>query len=222
MTTEVVSAAIEDYLKALFALDVEERSMVQTTALAEHLGVSPASATNMLKRLDAMGLVSHVLYKGALLTPAGRKVALEVVRHHRLIETYLAEALGVPWDRVHEEAEVLEHVLSEDLEDRIAARLGDPVADPHGHPIPSRDGALPPASGRTLWAAADRERVRVERVPDKEPDVLRYLADIRLTPGTEVEVVSRAPAGWPLFVQVQGEGEPVAISRELAEDVWVG
>lgn len=222
MPTAVASAAIEDYLKALFALGLEQSSAgVSTTAIADRLGVSPASATNMLKRLDAMGLVTHVLYKGAVLTPSGRKVALEVVRHHRLIETYLAEALGVPWDRVHDEAEVLEHVLSEDLEERIAERLGDPTADPHGHPIPTRDGDLPEASRRSLWQAAPEETVLIERVSDKEPDVLRYLGDIGLTPGTRVEVIARAPVGGPLFVRLADDEQPIAISRELAEDVWV-
>src|ERR687895_1528544 len=141
------SPAAEDYLKGLWHLatqtDVPD-GVVNTTAIAARLDVSAASATNMLKRLDGMGLVGYVPYRGASLTDAGRKVALEVIRHHRLLETYLSEALGVPWDQVHDEAEVLEHVLSEELEERISARLGHPRTDPHGHPIPSKDLSEPP------------------------------------------------------------------------------
>src|SRR5918994_1134644 len=131
------STAIQDYLKALYVLEVERQPdgiAIPTTALAQRLGVSAASTTNMLKKLATLGLVRHAPYKGAELTPDGRKIALEVVRHHRLLETYLAEVMGVPWDEVHAEAEVLEHVLSERLEDRIATMLGDPAFDPHGHP----------------------------------------------------------------------------------------
>src|ERR671915_2093929 len=147
------SPAAQDYLKGLWHLEHESASeaLVSTNAIARRLDVSAASATNMLKKLGGMGLVVHHSYRGAALTEAGRKVALEVIRHHRLLETYLAEALGVPWDEVHEEAEILEHVLSEGLEDRIASHLGDPTVDPHGHPIPTKDGAMPSISGRSLW-----------------------------------------------------------------------
>ncbi|HEX2050916.1 MAG TPA: metal-dependent transcriptional regulator [Actinomycetota bacterium] len=216
------SPAVQDYLKALFALewDGADAGPVATSALAERLGVSPASATNMLKRLDAMALVVHVPYRGAELTESGRKIALEVLRHHRLLETYLAEALGVPWDRVHAEAEVLEHVLSEELEERIAARLGHPTCDPHGHPIPTSDLEMPDPSGRPLWHAADGDHVTVERVPDDDGDALRYLGATGIRPGTRLDVVDRGPMGGPLFVHVAG-GDDVALSRELAEVVWV-
>jgi DtxR family transcriptional regulator, Mn-dependent transcriptional regulator len=183
--------------------------------------VSAASATNMLKKLDAMALVSHSPYRGALLTDAGRKVALEVIRHHRLLETYLAEALGVPWHQVHKEAEVLEHVLSEDLEDRIASLLGDPAFDPHGHPIPAKDGSVPSAGGRPLWSVTDGEQVSVHRVSDEEADVLRYLDEIGMRPGASVEVVGKGPVSGPLFVRVEGNSESNALSRELAEAIWV-
>jgi DtxR family Mn-dependent transcriptional regulator len=191
-------------------------------ALAARLGVSSASATNMLKKLANAGLVEHELYRGASLTGAGRKVALEVIRHHRLLETYLAEALGLSWDEVHDEAEVLEHVLSERLEDRIAALLGDPDFDPHGHPIPRRDGTLPEASERRLWEVADGERVAIDRVSDHEAEALRYLGGLGIFPGTEVQVVGRGPVGGPLFIKVGGQGDEVhALSKELAEAVWV-
>ena len=217
------SPAVEDYLKAIQALEWESgsHSAIATTDVAARLAVSAASATNMVKRLAAMGLVKHAPYKGATLTEPGRKIALEVIRHHRLLETYLAEALGVPWDRVHEEAEVLEHVLSEDLEDRIAARLGDPKADPHGHPIPSKDGSMPTASGRSLWDVADGTSAVVERVSDEHPNALRFLADAGILPGASVEVTGRGPVEGPLHVAVDGNETVHALSKELAEDVWV-
>jgi DtxR family Mn-dependent transcriptional regulator len=221
-----MSPAAQDYLKALY-LECEpdsasEESLVSTTTLSQRLGVSAASATNMLKKLDALGLVSHVPYHGAELSENGRKVALEVIRHHRLLETYLAEALGVPWDEVHAEAEVLEHVLSEGLEERIAAHLGHPTLDPHGHPIPSKDGRVPRISETRLWDAPVGERVLVERVSDAHPDGLRYLARIGVRPGASLVITGRGPVGGPLFVQVPDSGaQAQALSREIAEAVWV-
>jgi DtxR family Mn-dependent transcriptional regulator len=145
-----------------------------------------------------------------------------VIRHHRLLETYLAEALGVPWDEVHAEAEVLEHVLSEELEERISARLGHPTADPHGHPIPGKDGTMPTLPSRTLWDLSDGESAEVEVVSDEEAEALRFLGQIGLRPGTTVLVVGRGPMAGPLFVSVGG-GPPGqhALSKELAEAVWV-
>src|SRR3982751_5350604 len=140
--TDSISAAVEDYAKAIYALQVERGGAVTNNALAERLGVSAASATNMVKKLGGLGLVEHLPYRGVELTPAGRRVALEVLRHHRLLELYLAKSLGVPWDRVHDEAEVLEHHISEELEELIANKLGNPTHDPHGDPIPTRDGRI--------------------------------------------------------------------------------
>ncbi|MGH2694553.1 MAG: DtxR family transcriptional regulator [Actinomycetota bacterium] len=217
------SPAAQDYLKALYQLAAEGAEAadgITTTAVAHRMDVSAASATNMLKRLEGMGLVDYIPYQGAGLTEAGRKIALEVIRHHRLLETYLAEALGVPWDAVHEEAEVLEHVLSEDLEDRMAALLGDPSTDPHGHPIPAKDGSMPSSSARRLWEVADGQWAEVERVSDSSAESLRYLAGIGVRPGVTVEVVRRGPLSGPLFVRVGGDAEQ-ALSKELAEDVWV-
>ena len=216
--------AIQDYLKGIYTVS-EDRGgteAVTTKALAERMGVSAASSTNMLKKLGSLGLVEHVPYRGARLTPAGRDIALEVIRHHRLLETYLSQALGVPWDRVHEEAEVLEHVLSEDLEDRIAALLGHPTADPHGHPIPSKELTMPPASEVVLWDVADGTEVRVDRVSDGVSEALRFLDAAGIRPGTTVEVVKRGPVNGPLFVRVAGSSDDVhALSRDLAEAVWV-
>src|SRR3989441_1758050 len=141
--TPAPTVAVEDYAKAIYALSHDGRDAVTTTALAERLGVTPASASAMVKRLDEMGLARHAPYHGVELTDRGLQLALEIIRHHRLLELYLAESLGVPWDRVHDEAEVLEHVLSEELEELIAVKLGDPERDPHGDPIPTRDGLMP-------------------------------------------------------------------------------
>src|SRR5438034_5171087 len=137
--TDSISAAVEDYAKAIYALQTRAQGPVTNNAIAERLGVTPASASAMVKKLGSLGLVKHVPYRGVELTPQGRRVALEVLRHHRLLELYLAQSLGVPWDRVHEEAEVLEHHISEELEELIAAKLGNPTRDPHGDPIPTRD-----------------------------------------------------------------------------------
>ena len=219
------TAAVQDYLKAMHILEEESgpgSRPVATQALADRLGVSAASATNMLKKLGSLGLVDHAPYKGASLTKSGRDIALEMIRHHRLLETYLAEALGVPWDRVHEEAEVLEHVLSEDLEDRIAERLGDPKNDPHGHPIPGKDGSMPEPSVQRLWEVADGDEVTIDRVSDSQAEALRALDAISIRPGAVVKVVERGPVGGPLFVRVAGGPKKLQIvSKELAEVVWV-
>lgn len=219
------SPAAQDYLKGLYTLAERDPDdgPVTTTAVAGHLGVSAASATNMLKRLAEAGLVQHAPYRGVRLTDRGRRIALEVVRHHRLLETYLVEELGVPWDEVHAEAEVLEHVLSETLEERIATRLGDPSVDPHGHPIPSKDLTEPPRPARTLWATEVGESVTIERVSDDSPEALRYLASVGIAPGATIAVTDRGPIEGPLFVAVTSGGLPTdhAFSKELSEAVWV-
>lgn len=216
------SPAIQDYLKAIYVLETESESgTIPTTALAQRLGVSPASATNMLKKLATSGLVDHAPYRGAELTEEGRKIALEVIRHHRLLETYLAEVMGLPWDEVHAEAEVLEHVLSENLEDRIATLLGDPDFDPHGHPIPAKDGSMPVASDRTLWEMSDGDRAAVERVSDEKPEALRYLARIGVKPGARVTVLRHGPIEGPVFIEVDGREGSDALSKEVARAVWV-
>jgi DtxR family transcriptional regulator, Mn-dependent transcriptional regulator len=212
-----VSPAAQDYLKAIF-IEAEEWGSAATSRIAARLSVSAASATNMLKRLAAEGLVDHSPYRGARLTVPGRAAALEVIRHHRLLETYLAEALGVPWDEVHKEAEVLEHVLSEALEVRISERLGHPSADPHGHPIPNSKLEMPGASNRRLWDV-NEGAVIVERVSDAHPEALRYLDELGLRPGAKVEVLRKGPMGGPLFVRIGQEEH--AVSMNLAEVIWV-
>jgi DtxR family transcriptional regulator, Mn-dependent transcriptional regulator len=192
------SEAIENYAKGIYALEQRSGEPVTTNALAERLGVTPASASSMVKKLGSLGLVSHVPYRGVKLTERGRRVALEVLRHHRLLELYLAETLGVPWDRVHDEAEVLEHVLSEELEELIAAKLGDPTHDPHGDPIPSRELKIEEGKTESLSRLEVGARGRFVRVSDSDPEMLRYLAERGITPGDSFEVVDKQPFDGPL------------------------
>jgi DtxR family transcriptional regulator, Mn-dependent transcriptional regulator len=208
------SPAIEDYSKAIFSLQSRSEEPVSTTALAERLGITPGSVSAMLKKLDELGLTTHVPYRGVRLTAEGRRLALEVIRHHRLLESYLAEALGMPWDRVHAEAEVLEHVLSEDLEELIAAKLGHPTVDPHGDPIPSADLELEERSTHSMESLQDGEEGVFVRVSDSDPEMLRYLAGCGISPGDRFAVRERQPFGGPLFVRF-GEREH-AIGGRLA------
>ena len=196
-----LSPAVEDYAKAIFALQQELQGPVTTTAVAERLGVTAASASGMVRRLHEHGLVEHMPYKGVELTAEGRRVALRVLRHHRLLETYLAESLGVPWDRVHDEAEVLEHALSDDLEALIAAKLGHPTHDPHGDPIPSAELVLEERPNECLAALEAGVCGVLSRVSDAEPEILRYLAARGIAPGARFEVLERQPFDGPLFVR---------------------
>jgi DtxR family Mn-dependent transcriptional regulator len=195
------SAAVEDYAKAIYALEERGTEAVTTNAIAERMGVTAASASGMVKRLDGLGLVTHEPYHGVRLTPKGIKVALEVLRHHRLLELYLAESLGVPWDRVHDEAEVLEHVLSEDLEDLISAKLGNPTRDPHGDPIPTRDGRIEERETERLDMLEVGARGIFVRVSDSDPEMLRYLSERGISPGDTFEIVDKQPFDGPTFAR---------------------
>lgn len=195
------TSAIEDYAKTIYALQERGEAAVGTTALAERMGVTAASASGMVKRLGELGLVDHTPYHGVKLTDRGRRVALEVIRHHRLLELYLVRSLGVPWDRVHAEAEVLEHVLSEDLEELIAAKLGDPTLDPHGDPIPTRELEIVQVATRSLASLGAGQTGRLTRVSDSDPDMLRFLSERGIGPGDEFEVIDRQPFDGPLFVR---------------------
>jgi DtxR family transcriptional regulator, Mn-dependent transcriptional regulator len=195
------SPAVEDYAKAIYQLGERAGGAVTTTALAERLDVTAASASGMVRKLDELGLVAHVPYRGVELTARGVRLALEVLRHHRLLELYLAEDLGVPWDRVHDEAEVLEHVLSEELEALIAAKLGHPTHDPHGDPIPSADLELVEQPHPCLSSLKAGDSGVLVRVSDAEPEMLRYLAERGIAPGDRFEVIERQPFDGPLFVR---------------------
>jgi DtxR family Mn-dependent transcriptional regulator len=215
------SPAIEDYSKAIYALEQRGREPVSTNALAERLGVTPASASGMVKRLGELGLVTHQPYRGVSLTESGRRLALEVIRHHRLLELYLVTDLGVPWDRVHQEAEVLEHVLSEELEELIAAKLGNPTHDPHGDPIPTADLTIDELPTDSLDSLPKGARGTLVRVSDSDPEMLRYLADRGIAPGDAFEVVDRQPFGGPLFVRFGSDVHPLGGQLALAMRVEV-
>jgi DtxR family Mn-dependent transcriptional regulator len=195
------SQAIEDYAKAIYALERRDSEPVSTNALAERLGVTAASASGMVKRLGELGLVEHQPYRGVSLTEDGRRVALEVMRHHRLLELYLVKSLGVPWDRVHQEAEVLEHVLSDELEELIATKLGNPTHDPHGDPIPTRELTIEEGSSESLQSLEAGTRGTFVRVSDSDPEMLRFLAERGIAPGDKLEVVDKQPFDGPLFVR---------------------
>src|ERR1700683_2456909 len=193
------TSAIEDYTKAIYALESRGGDTVSTNALAERLNVTAGSASGMVKRLGELGLVEHRPYHGVTLTEDGRRVALEVIRHHRLLELYLVQSLGVPWDRVHQEAEVLEHVLSEELEELIAAKLGDPTHDPHGDPIPSRELTIEEGETGSLQSLTRGAGGWFTRISDSAPEMLRFLADRGIAPGDEFEVIDKQPFDGPLF-----------------------
>jgi DtxR family transcriptional regulator, Mn-dependent transcriptional regulator len=200
-----ISSAVEDYAKAIYALERQGGEPVTTNAIAARLGVTPASASGMVKRLGELGLVEHQPYRGVSLTDDGRRVALEVMRHHRLLELYLVQSLGVPWDRVHAEAEVLEHVLSEELEELIAAKLGNPTHDPHGDPIPTRELTIDEAPTESLCDLAAGATGTFTRISDSDPDMLRFLAERGIAPGATFEVIDKQPFDGPLFVQFGNE-----------------
>ena len=200
------SEAIEDYAKAIYGLQRRsEGAAVSTNDLAHRLGVTAGSASAMVKRLADRGLVEHAPYHGVQLTADGERLALEVLRHHRLLELFLAEHLDVPWDRVHDEAEALEHVLSEDLEARIAAKLGHPTHDPHGDPIPTADLSIEEGDTRSLADLAPGDRGRLVRVSDSDPAMLRYLDGRGVRLGDHLEVLDRQPFGGPLTLRFGAE-----------------
>lgn len=197
--------AIEDYLKTIYKLS-QENAPVSTSRVAEARDVKPASATGMLKRLANLELVHYEKRRGVTLTEEGRQIALEVLRHHRLIEAYLIQALGYTWDEVHEEADVLEHVISERLEERIAAALGHPGFDPHGAPIPNKAGELPEVVHQPLNRHAAGERVTISRISaETDTELLRYLAERQLRPGINLSIDHIEPSDGAITVTVAGQ-----------------
>ena len=210
--------AMQDYVKEIYKLRLEGKRAT-TSLIAERMGVRPPSVTAMVKRLTALGLGKHAPYRGVELTPAGERVALEVIRHHRLLELYLAQALGLSLDEVHSEADRLEHALSEELEARIDRSLGYPTHDPHGDPIPDAELHLDRARLRTLASLEPGDEATIKRVPDGDDELLRYLAKLALVPGKKVKLRAAEPFGGPLTVRV-GKAQH-AISRELAGGIGV-
>ncbi len=213
------SQSVEDYLKAIYKLEKEIDGGVTTSRLADELGVAGASVTNMVKRLADMGLVNYESYYGTTLTDSGEKIALEIIRHHRLLELYLKEVMGYSWDEVHDEAEKLEHHISEQFEDRIAELLNDPAFDPHGDPIPSKDGKMPVVKSFPLVKVDDHESCVIHRVTDQNPELLRYLEKQGLIPGVKVKIVNREPFEGPLTLQL--ENKTLSVGRKVAESLVV-
>jgi DtxR family Mn-dependent transcriptional regulator len=216
----MLSAKTEDYLKAIYEEHHQDGSPVSTSRLAEVLDVTAPTVTSMVEKLAERGLVEREKYKGVTLTPEGERVALEVLRHHRLLETYLAEQLGYDWVDVHEEADRLEHHISEEFERRVAAALGDPEVDPHGDPIP--DGSLEPVDelpGSRLSEHEEGDTVVVNRVRDRDPEELAHLGDVGVTPDTRLTIVEIAPIGL-LTLELE-DGEEVSLPEEIAESIRV-
>jgi DtxR family Mn-dependent transcriptional regulator len=213
---------ISDCLKLIHAMQ-ERGQKVSTSAVSEQLRVSDATATMMFKDFAAAGWVEHVPYRGVRLTPLGERKAIEVIRHHRLLELYLARELGYSWDKVHAEADRLEHVISEEFEDKLDALLGYPTVDPHGDPIPSKDGTIATRKGRTLGQLQVGETAQILRVSDQDSEKLCYLGQLGLYPETKVQIVERAPFGGPLRIRV-GEGDEQRehmLGPELASEIIV-
>jgi DtxR family Mn-dependent transcriptional regulator len=217
MTTETTTS-VEEYLQAVYRLQHND-APVSTTALAAHLDVAPASVTGMVRQLDRRGLVDHVPYRGVTLTAAGRGQALRLLRIHRLWELFLAQTLGLPWDQVHREAHRLEHATSDRVADRLADFLNQPETDPHGQPIPSRDGALPDRAATPLAEAPVGRPVTLVEVPDGDPELLRYLGELGLYPGAAVQVLAVEPFRGPLTLRVAGAER--VLDRTLADRLLV-
>jgi DtxR family Mn-dependent transcriptional regulator len=214
-----LTAPVEDYLKIIFELETDA-GVAGTNEIAAELGVAAPSVSGMIRRLAEQGLIAHERYRGVRLTRTGRRAALRTIRRHRVIEAYLSTALGYPWDRVHDEAERLEHAASDELIDRMAAAIGEPATDPHGAPIPTRDGALDNPPLVSLASVEVGARVCVERVGDRDGEQLRYLAELGIVPGRQVQVLSRAPYEGPISLKV---GRVVrSIGPALASQILVG
>jgi DtxR family Mn-dependent transcriptional regulator len=213
----------EDYLKALHRLSGGDVHVsVGTSRVAEELGVNPGSASEMLGKLAALKLVVHDPYRGTRLTSAGLKIAVEMVRHHRLIETYLVQALGYGWDEVHEEADNLEHAISELLEERMWQALGRPEFDPHGDPIPAPDGTMAQPATEPLHLAARGRTVRVSRISDRDPEKLRAIEVLGLLPGVSARIVQESVWEGPIGVEVGGDSVAVPLGLARAIQVEAG
>jgi DtxR family Mn-dependent transcriptional regulator len=214
----MLSQAVQDYLKTIYRLQTQD-GVVFTSALAEAMKVTAASATGMVKKLANLKLVRHNPYQGVVLSKIGEKAALEIIRHHRLLELYLAETLGYAWDQVHDEAEQLEHVISEELEERIFEALGRPIRDPHGEPIPARDGTMRVPRHDRLSDLQPGTAGIIRQVSEPNAEMLRYLGSRGLVPDAPVKVLERAPFNGPITVEL-GETSHV-LGRDLASHILV-
>jgi DtxR family transcriptional regulator, Mn-dependent transcriptional regulator len=217
------SEAIDDYLKAIFQLSGRQERRVSSTEIAGALAITAASVTNMLQKLAALQppLVVYEKHHGVQLSKAGKKRALEIIRHHRLLETFLHQVLGYPWDEVHQEAERLEHFISERFEERIAAKLGHPEFDPHGHAIPTMDGSLPSQEPQSLSQLRPGQSAKVSSVSDKDPEMLRYLASQGIRPGVRLTLSEQLPFKGAFQVRIGASTKPALLSHSLAEAISV-
>jgi DtxR family Mn-dependent transcriptional regulator len=213
---------VEDYLKTIYSLTAAS-GRASTNQIAERMGVKPASVTSMIQKLAATQppLLEYRKHRGVVLTEEGEKVALEIIRHHRLLEMFLHQTLGYRWDEVHEEADRLEHVISEELEERIATTLGDPRHDPHGDPIPTRDLRLPQSTTTSLDELRPGQEAVIQRVRDEDGDLLRYLSDLGLVPEARLIVLSYSPFDGNLNLQVKGQPKPVILGPNVTSQVYV-
>ena len=216
-----VTHAIEDYLKTIYDLTISQER-ASTNQIADALDIRPASVTGMVKKLSVSEppLVDYQKHHGVALTQAGEKVALETIRHHRLLETFLHETLGYDWDTVHNEADRLEHVISEEFEERIAQALGDPTHDPHGDPIPTRDLQMPSQSSTRLCDLRPGQLALVQRVPDTNPELLRYLGDHGIIPGTCIEVLAYSAFDDNLTIRVQNHSEARILGIRITRQIY--
>ncbi len=219
---ENLTHVIEDYLKTIYDLTASN-GRATTNQIAERMGVTPASVTNMIQKLATTNppLLDYRKHRGVKLTPDGEKVALEIIRHHRLLEVFLHQTLGYGWDEVHDEADRLEHVISEEMEERIATSLGDPQHDPHGDPIPSRDLQLPESSEVTLSQLRPPQEAKVKRVRDSDPELLRYLSEMGIKPQSRLHILDYSPFDNNLQVQIEGESMSVVLGRKVTNQVFV-
>ena len=214
----MITHAMEDYLKTVYLLQ-EGQEKVSTSAIAQQMEVSAASVTGMIRKLATMGLLNYTSYQGVELTEGGQKIAQEIIRHHRLLELYLVEIMGFTWDKVHDEADKLEHVISEEFEERMSEALGHPTTDPHGHAIPAKDGAIQEVAYETLTEVDAGSSATVQHVNDNDPEMLRYLDQLGILPGTLVHVVAKEPFNGPLRLRIDQTEHFVGL--EVAGNVFV-
>jgi DtxR family Mn-dependent transcriptional regulator len=219
---ENLTHVIEDYLKTIYDLTADS-GRASTNQIADRMGVTAASVTNMIQKLAATDppLLKYRKHRGVVLTEEGERVALEIVRHHRLLEMFLHQTLGYSWDEVHEEADRLEHVISEEFEERIAERLGHPRHDPHGDPIPTRELELPEAKATTLSEMRPGQRAIIQRVRDSDPELLRYLSGLGLTPGAKITILDFSPFDNNLRLRVEDHDEAVVLGPSITSQVFV-